>query len=901
MAKASGRLFDRVSKDVGHEAAQRWWALSEEAHRAAVLGADPAEVVRKLNQAATAEPDSPLSPAFRLWAADALCRVSHHQEALAAYDRVITAAERAQPFGHINFARQALWNRAGAHIRLGNIDAALESYRELARRGEIDALYEAGAVFERAGRFDQATALYREVAQSAPEDEALADRASRAAERLTSSGGVFTPSELGIAKLVEDAVTSRDADALRRLSSRTHLQAGPGAGHMQFENEEIIGWLCADLITSYPHRMHPGLLGVGDKRYLLTTGWRGKRFEYVVGFYFVRSGRGWGWEGIIVNSPVEPWLKRWAPNEMRTNQPLTLPLLAPWPAGRYFMAGGLSDFIWQSAFIAGLAAIPIIGGGLAAAQAYAYSLSHCGFGLRGFYYNAGPTHTGDDAFAIDFSSYRRGVPFLNASGGTPVLSPADGIVRWAKAYYPSGSDWNGGTNEVQIDHDDPFTGASRRFVTRYLHLAGPDMVLVSTGMVAYVGRRLGYMDDTGTSVINHLHFSIHDSSAGPGIGPSVRPSPMDGYVLGEGNSGACIRSTNRETFYDPAHVVDRSAEFGTPPAAGPPTACVIPGLGVQNIAYRDSSRRLHELWRDAQGNTGTTNLTANAGAPQATGNPFAYVDTIRNTEILLYRGVDGTVRSLYWSTGPVGHDDLSSTAGAPKAAGNPLGYYTATTDGHHVVYRTSDGHLHLLNWIGVAPVAYGGNLTAAISAPRARGDPTVLVNTAGVNMIIYRSVNDHILSLYWSFGGSSLDNLSGYAGTPPAAGDPLAYYTAYDDTHQVVYRAGDGHLYELYWPGVTPVMGWDLTAGAGAPTALGDPAAYYSAGTNTKHVIYSSSDGRLHELWWVPGGSPSHVDLTLYGTPKAAIERPAAFTVEGPNTQHVAYRGTNNHIYEVFW
>ena len=221
------------------------------------------------------------------------------------------------------------------------------------------------------------------------------------------------------------------------------------------------------------------------------------------------------------------------------------------------------------------------------------------------------------------------------------------------------------------------------------------MVLVSTGMAAYVGRRLGYMDDTGTSVIDHLHFSIHDSSAGPGIGPSVRPSPMDGYVLGDDNSGTCMRSTNREAFYDPAHVVDRSAEFGTPPAAGPPTACVIPGIS-HNIIYRDTSGKLHELWRDLQGPTGTTNLTAIAppGTPKATGNPFAYVDTSRNTVILLYRAVDGSVRSLYWSLGAVGADDLSGYAHAPKAAGDPVGYYTAATDTHHVIYRTGDGHLH---------------------------------------------------------------------------------------------------------------------------------------------------------------------------------------------------------------
>lgn len=48
------------------------------------------------------------------------------------------------------------------------------------------------------------------------------------------------------------------------------------------------------------------------------------------------------------------------------------------------------------------------------------------------------------------------------------------------------------------------------------------------------------------------------------------------------------------------------------------------------------------------------------------------------------------------------------------------------------------------------------------------------------------------------------------------------------------------------------------------------------------------------------GGTPAHVALTAFaGAPPAAEDRPAAFTVERPNTQHVAYRGTDNHIYEV--
>ena len=121
---------------------------------------------------------------------------------------------------------------------------------------------------------------------------------------------------------------------------------------------------------------------------------------------------------------------------------------------------------------------------------------------------------------------------------------------------------------------------------------------------------------------------------------------------------------------------------------------MIPGLGVQSIAYCDASARLHELWRDVQGVTGTTNLTANAGAPPTVGSPFAYVDTRRNTEILLYRGSDGTVRSLYWTTGAVGHDNLSGNGGAPPAGGDPVGDYVHAADGNHVIFRTGDKHLH---------------------------------------------------------------------------------------------------------------------------------------------------------------------------------------------------------------
>jgi hypothetical protein len=43
-----------------------------------------------------------------------------------------------------------------------------------------------------------------------------------------------------------------------------------------------------------------------------------------------------------------------------------------------------------------------------------------------------------------------------------------------------------------------------------------------------------------------------------------------------------------------------------------------------------------------------------------------------------------------------------------------------------------------------------------------------------------------------------------------------------------------------------------------------------------------------------------HVDLTAEGNEAPTPEdRPAAFTVDGPNSLHVAYRGPDRHIFEL--
>ena len=55
------------------------------------------------------------------------------------------------------------------------------------------------------------------------------------------------------------------------------------------------------------------------------------------------------------------------------------------------------------------------------------------------------------------------------------------------------------------------------------------------------GGRLGLSDNSGNSFFSHLHFVIQDRDRGM---MSVRPSPMDGKRLQDGDWGACVRSTN---------------------------------------------------------------------------------------------------------------------------------------------------------------------------------------------------------------------------------------------------------------------------------------------------------------------------------------------------------------------
>jgi len=130
---------------------------------------------------------------------------------------------------------------------------------------------------------------------------------------------------------------------------------------------------------------------------------------------------------------------------------------------------------------------------------------------------------------------------------------------------------------------------------------------------------------------------------------------------------------------------------------------------------------------------------------------------------------------------------------------------------------------------------------------------------------------------------------------PATAGRPAAYFGPTDGTHHVIYRSSNGHLHELWWVSQGPVSHRDLTPHG--PIAVNDPSPYFNPADGRQHVIYRSGDGHLHELWWVGQGAIGQGDLIPHGP--LAVGDPAPYAANG--IQHVVYRSGDNHLHELWW
>ncbi len=270
---------------------------------------------------------------------------------------------------------------------------------------------------------------------------------------------------------------------------------------------------------------------------------------------------------------------------------------------------------------------------------------------------------------------------------------------------------------------------------------------------------------------------------------------------------------------------------------------------------------------------------------------------------VLYVGYDNHIHELYLAAGSTAwqQGDLfpaSSTSSSLQATGHPTAY--VRSDGvNSVAYRGVDNDIHELS-LRPGGAWQSADLVHLTNAHQAAGDPAAYRRFDNVNSVVYRDVYGHISELYLTPGSSTWQesDLSAQANAPSAAGDPVVYIR-FDGTNTVVYRGNDNHFHELYLkPGASTWQTDDLFANNSASLATGNPAAYVRLdGINS--VVYRGTDNHIHELYLSAGTTWQTGDLSAQSNALQAAGNPAAYVrFDGVNS--VVYRGTDNHIHELY-
>lgn len=548
MTKDDDQVIEAGMPDPGDGDAMVWVQLSELTQKAR-LSASPAGINTALEDAAKRDTKGTFAPAYRVWAADNLVAEARFEEAIVAY-RTAHAEAPDVAIGDRSWSSIALEQIAVSHDRSGDPKAALGAYDEATKvAGEAEASwlqFQAARVAESIGSVDAAADAYS-VAASGPDDFAhvdvsVADVAKRSLDWLRRATDWTRPDVETLARDLSRAITSGDRTMLAEMASRSFFRVGTMGSEFRFVDvDDALAVIGDDLADSTVTCDYTNVSGSGGKSYLASAGWHGRVLVGRVMLVLSRLSGRWEWSGVVLTQPNAELARLIPPSEMRTNQPLPTPFMkAPWPAGISFRAGGVLNF---GAEALAVSAIPF---GFIAAGVM--SANDCGWGPAGFYYNQFGHNGSEQAFAVDFTRYRRGIPLVDATNHVQVLSCLYGVVSMVRAqfadgdptldnrvevnYVVSGSEWNSSTIGLT---------APTRLRGKFLHLSGPSRIPVSVGMFARRGAPLGLMDDTGLSAFPHLHFSIHDRDMGFA---SVRPTPIDGQTLNDGENYKCIRSTN---------------------------------------------------------------------------------------------------------------------------------------------------------------------------------------------------------------------------------------------------------------------------------------------------------------------------------------------------------------------
>jgi hypothetical protein len=237
----------------------------------------------------------------------------------------------------------------------------------------------------------------------------------------------------------------------------------------------------------------------------------------------------------------------------------------------------------------------------------------------------------------------------------------------------------------------------------------------------------------------------------------------------------------------------------------------------------------------------------------------------------------------------------------PKASSGPSAVYVHGILTYHIAYRDHDNQIVLLlrDIVDNSRVIYA---TQNSGAPAAKGNPFIYTDKSKNCAILFRGQDNAVRSIYLENSGHmGNDNLSGTAGSPPASGDPIGYYSPFDNSSHVIYPTSNGHLHELWWIGLQPVSnGGDLIQLASAPNCNGRCAAFCTPG-GTNIVVYRDTSNYIRSIYWNAGGNHGVDNLSGVANTPLAKGSPHGYYSAENDAHQVVYLGEDGHLWELYW
>ncbi|WP_285689806.1 hypothetical protein [Actinoplanes sp. NBRC 103695] len=326
---------------------------------------------------------------------------------------------------------------------------------------------------------------------------------------------------------------------------------------------------------------------------------------------------------------------------------------------------------------------------------------------------------------------------------------------------------------------------------------------------------------------------------------------------------------------------------------------------TQHVVYNGADSHVHELWFHHGDGWNHIDLTATTSSPLSVGGLAGYTWDVDDTQHIVYVSADGHIHELWFHHGDGwNHNDLTAAAGGSLGLGAVNGYTRAADQTQHVIYLGTDNHIHEL-WFHHGDGWNHNDLSLAAASPP---------NSSGNNPIGYQWEVDttqhvvggggdfHIHEL-WYDGRWHHNDLTTAAGGPLAADWLTAYTWDIDETQHVVHRgASDGHIHELWFHHRDGWNHHDLTTATGGPQAGNALTGYTWNLDQTQHVLYTGREGGVNELRFRQGEGWSNIQVAAATqVPGLGAGIMVGYTWDVDQTQHVVYRGADNHVHELWF